>query len=88
MNNSKYIVYRRTNHSPKTAIVFNEVETHANIAAALKAEIVSAGFVDLSQDPGEEMGIFVRVYGKSESLGLQSMMGDEKLVRKTLGLSY
>lgn len=88
MSKSKYIVYKGPGKSFKSAIVFDDTETHAEIAVCLKSEIVSAGFVELIPNPNEDFGIRIRVYGESVSLGLKALNGDEKIIRRALGLNY
>ena len=81
----KYIVVR-DNHGnpredgPERAILFDKELVHKHVARVHRVGelvVVSAGFVDIN-------GYNVRVYGKSESLGISSRPDDFRVVNDAL----
>ena len=81
MNEIKYVTLFPRGMMEARAIIFNRMFTHSSIVAELIKEgctLRSAGFVKWELD-GK-----LFTFGRSESLKLESMEGDEKIIMKTL----
>jgi hypothetical protein len=85
----KYVVYRQG--SDEGAVVFNEHLVHSCVAEGLNAhnfsdmsnygniKVVSAGFCGRDEKEGW------KVWGNSESLGLESRPIDARIIRRVYG---
>lgn len=72
----KYIVYK-TDRKFEEIILFSENVTHSEMANFLKKEVISAGFVCITNN-------YCHCYGKSISLDLSSRKEDTILLRKAV----
>lgn len=88
-NQAKYIVgpLASTTLGVVGAIVFPEMCDHRQMAqrTMVDGEVVSAGFVSISSDPGTHE-IDVTLHGKSQSLRVESNPKYTNMVRLALGL--
>ncbi len=86
MNYGKYIIKEIMGH--EVAILFNPLINHCDIGTCKESrgETVSAGFFIAFAEPSEQdnKDIGVEVFGKSETLKLESRPEDEKLVKQVL----
>lgn len=77
----KYIIIEQ-----KAAIIFNDVITHADMAAKFShlGEPTSAGFLEVYLNPDSVDGILVSTYGESVSLKLKPSIYDPELIKSQL----
>lgn len=67
-----------------TAITFNNMLTHKDIARRMCMDVESAGFVDFIVEDGK---LIIHCFGRSESLDKDSRPEDAKLIAQEMGLS-
>ncbi len=88
MRNKYIVVDVLTRFRPvRTAIVFPETLSHAEMASALRCkneEFISAGFFQVHAPEGQELQ--VNVYGESIGLHLKPAEGDADLIAKAIGI--
>ena len=67
-----------------TAITFNNMLIHKDIARRMGMEVESAGFVDFMVEDGK---LIISCFGRSESLDKDSRPEDAKLIAQEMNLS-
>ena len=90
MRNGKYII--KEVHGHEVAIMFDDLIVHADIGTCheSRGKTVSAGFFGVGAKPrdGDQDDISVSVWGKSESLKLDSRKEDAELLKEVLRPAY
>lgn len=83
----KYIIVRKHGLSLEVPILFHEAINHKDINVSDVGDIVSAGFCEFEHEVYEGGGAcFVRAYGRSDSLDINSRENDENIIRMMLDI--